>query len=178
MKSETQGENVVLVHDEWCDIHDNKLVIAISIQCDGNSYVCCKHKICTVSCICNIWNQKRSYWIIWVSSDSAGDDKEKRCSTQGRMIMTPKKCGLCSHLLNLLWQDVSKCYNCGIIRINPHIHGTYLSNKNYLCETTFTLLIRMGIGRSWLNAITHIWNRPYLLMIVAQNEKNISKTKK
>lgn len=90
MKSETQGENVVLVHDEWCDIHDNKLVIARSIQCDGNSYVCCKHKICTVSYICNIWNQKRSYWIIWVSSDCAGDDNEKRCSTQGRMIMTLK----------------------------------------------------------------------------------------
>lgn len=77
MKSVTQGENVVLVHDEWCDIHDNKLVIARSIQCDGNSYVCFKHKICTVSYICYIWNQKGSYWIIWVSSDCAGDDNEK-----------------------------------------------------------------------------------------------------
>lgn len=117
MKSETQGENVVLVHDEWCDIHDNKLVIAKSIQCDGNSYVCCKHKICTVSYICNIWNQKRSYWIIWVSSDCAGDDNEKRCSTQGRMIMTLKKCGLCSHLLNLLWQDVSPAQVINILII-------------------------------------------------------------
>lgn len=34
-------------------------------------------------------------------------DNEKRCNTQGRMIMTLKKCGLRSHLLNLLGQDVN-----------------------------------------------------------------------
>lgn len=37
MKDEIQGGNVVLVQDEWSDIH-NTTVIASSINCDGSSY--------------------------------------------------------------------------------------------------------------------------------------------
>lgn len=93
----------------WCDKHDNTLVSARSIHCDGNSYV--------LSAVSTKYAQYHTYVTFETKKEvtelfecqviALVTDNEKRCSTQGRMLMTLKKCGFCSHLLNLLGQDVS-----------------------------------------------------------------------
>ena len=186
MKSSLKGRDAVLVQDGWSDIH-NSPVIASSLHVDGRSYF--------LSAVETGTNKKTTQYCTSVALDSIKDAKESyECNITGEVTDNEKKMrvmksnlkdsdpestvyGCSSHWLNLIGQEVTPTQVISqIVEINKYFRNHHIPGA-LLDEMNGSVKPQLPCGTRW-NSQHHcidtlIKNRPFLLLITAQNEDAI-----
>lgn len=181
--AELKGKEVVLIQDGWSDIH-NTPVIASSLQCEGTAYF--------LSAVDAGTNKKTAAYCTTVAQDAIDkateqyqsivtgvvtDNEKKMVAMKQNLVESNPDLtvyGCSAHWLNLLGQDTTPAQVINqVVEINKyfrnhHIQGALLSE---IPESVKPQLPAETRWNSQLTCIdTYCRNRPFMLMIIAQNE--------
>ena len=186
MKTELQGKDVVMMQDGWSDIH-NAPVIATSLHSEGLAYFLLAVDTGT--------NKKTAAYCTSIAKDAMTlAQEEYGCKVIGIVTDNEKKMevmktslkeadqnlsvyGCSAHWLNLLGQDITPSQVISqVVEVskhfrNHHVPGTLLNEISGSVKPQLPAETRCN---SQLKCIeTFIRNRPFMMLIVAQNEELI-----
>ena len=186
MKTEVQGKNVVMMQDGWSDIH-NTPVIATSLHTGEKSYFMAALETGT--------NKKTADYCTAIAQDAIQEASEKYgCTVTGVVTYNEKKMeamrtklqqadptlsvyGCSAHWLNLLGQDITPAQIMSqVVEINKYFHNHHVPGA-LLSEISGSVKPQLPADTRWNSQLTciqtFIRNRPYMLLIAAQNEDAI-----
>ena len=183
MKTQLEGEDVVMMKDGWSDIH-NTPVIATSLHSDGAAYF--------LSVIDTGTNKKTAAYCTSVAQDAIKEAKEVYgCHVTAMVTDNEKKMevmkqnlkdidpdltayGCSAHWLNLLGQDITPFQVINqVVEVNKYFQNHHVPGA-LLSEMSGSVKPQLQAETRWNSQLkrieTFVKNRPFMVLIVAQNE--------
>lgn len=183
VKTEVEGKDVVMMQDGWSDIH-NTPVIATSLHTGEKSYFMTAVETGT--------NKKTADYCTSIAQDAIHEANEKYgCNVTGVVTDNEKKMeamrrnlkdddpsltvyGCSAHWLNLLGQDITPTQVINqVVEINKYFRNHHIPGA-LLAEIAGSVKPQLPADTRWNSQLacteTFIRNRPFMLLIVAQNE--------
>ena len=183
MISELKGKDVVMMQDGWSDIH-NTPVTATSLHTEGSAYF--------LSAVDTGTNKKTAAYCTSITQDAIKEAKETYdCKVTGVVTDNEKKMevmkqnlkeadpdltvyGCSAHWLNLLGQDITPSQVINqVVEVNKYLRNHHVPGA-LLSEMSGSVKPQLPNDTRWNSQLkcieTFIRNRPFMMIIVAQNE--------
>ena len=186
MQEDLHQKEVTLIQDGWSDIH-NTPVIASSIHAEDKSYFLSAEQTGA--------NKKTKEYCATIALDAINQCKTKyNCNVKGLVTDNEKKMvamrtilkeekpdiivyGCASHWCNLLGQDITPASVIKqVVEVNKFFRNHHIPNS-LLSDITGSVKPQLPNETRWNSQIecckSYIRNRPYMMLICAQNEEEI-----